>query len=65
MQTLHLLSVQSWDAGLCRNDAMVVEASDDIPYLRKSSVLVEAVGDGFDTYQMLQEGSAILLEAAT
>lgn len=44
---------------------MVVEASDDIPYLRKSSVLVEAVGDGFDTYQMLQEGSAILLEAAT
>lgn len=65
MQTLHLLSVQSWDAGLRRNDAMAVEASDDIPYLRKSSELVEAVGDGFDTYQMLQEGSAILLEAAT
>jgi hypothetical protein len=44
---------------------MAVEASDDIPYLRKSSESVEAVGDGFDTDQMLQEGSAILLEAAT
>ena len=65
MQTLHLLSVQSWDAGLRRNDVMAVEASDDIPYLRKSSESVEAVGDGFDTDQMLQEGSAILLEAAT